>query len=143
MRQSILILVLVCVLGLVSCAQDEHPADRSEALPIESAEETEAAEPQISIPDFSFAKERAIYAEGEPGVKTSGFANTSETEITFENAAERAERECTIEYDSAAIFFDPAERVWKVHFYTSGMLGGDQSVYLDCSGKTILIVSGE
>lgn len=128
MRQSIaLILVLVCVLGLVDCAQDEHPADRSEALPIESAEETEAAEPQISIPDFSYAKERAIYAEGEPGVKTSGFANTSEAEITFENAAERAERECTIEYDSAAIFLIQPSMYGRYIFTRPGCLAATRT----------------
>ena len=104
--------------------------------------EPELAEPG-SVAHFSYAEDAAIYVEGEPGVKTSGFVNTTETEITFENVAEHAKNECTIEYDSVTTYFDPDECVWKVHFYTDIIAGGDQSVYLDCDGKTILIVYGE
>ena len=96
-----------------------------------------------SIPNFSYTQDREIYVEGEPGVKTSGFVNTAETEITFENVAERAKNECTIEYDSVTTYLDTDECVWKVHFYTNRILGGDQSVYLDDYGKTVLIVYGE
>lgn len=107
------------------------------------ANEPDIVEPHITIPDFSYAEESAIYTGSEPGVKTSGFVNTAVTAITFENVTEYAKNECTIEYDSAAAYFDATECVWKVHFYTSGMLGGDQTVYLDRDGKTILIVYGE
>lgn len=107
------------------------------------AEQTKEIFDKIAIPNFSYAEDAAIYLEGEPGVKTSGFVNTTETEITFENVAERAKGECTIEYDSVTTYFDPDKCVWKVHFYTDIMAGGGQSVYLDCDGKTILIVYGE
>ena len=107
------------------------------------AEQTKAIFDKIAIPNFSYAEDTAIYVEGEPGVKTSGFVNTTETEITFENVAERAKNECTVEYDSVTTYFDTDECVWKVHFCTDGMVGGDQSVYLDCDGKTLLIVYGE
>lgn len=103
----------------------------------------ETVESHISIPDFSYAEESAIYVEGKPGVKASGFVNTSETEITIENVAEYAENECTIEYDNVTTYFDPIECVWKVHFSTTGMLGGDQTIYMDRNGKTILVVYGE
>ena len=107
------------------------------------AEQTKAIFDKIAIPNFSYAEDMAIYVEGEPGVKTSGFVNTTETEITFENVAERAKNECTVEYNSITTYFDTDECVWKVHFCTDGMVGGDQSVYLDCDGKTVLIVYGE
>ena len=107
------------------------------------AEQTKAIFDKIAIPNFSYAEDMAIYVEGEPGVKTSGFVNTTETEITFENVAERAKNECTVEYNSVTTYFDTDECVWKVHFCTDGMVGGDQSVYLDCDGKTLLIVYGE
>ena len=104
------------------------------------AEQTKAIFDKIAIPNFSYAEDAAIYLECEPGVKTSGFVNTTETEITFENVAERAKNECTVEYNSVTTYFDTDECVWKVHFCTDGMVGGDQSVYLDCDGKTLLIV---
>ena len=107
------------------------------------AEQTKAIFDKIAIPNFSYAEDAAIYLECEPGVKTSGFVNTTETEITFENVAERAKNECTVEYNSVTTYFDTDECVWKVHFGTDGMVGGDQSVYLDCDGKTVLIVYGE
>ena len=107
------------------------------------AEQTKAIFDKLAIPNFSYAEDMAIYVEGEPGVKTSGFVNTTETEITFENVAECAKNECTVEYDRITTYFDTDECVWKVHFGTDGMVGGDQSVYLDCDGKTVLIVYGE
>ena len=109
----------------------------------ESGKNAELVEPHNSAPHFSYAEDAAIYAEGEPGVKTSGFVNTTETEITFENVTQRAKNECTVEYDSVATYLDTEECIWKVHFYTDGMAGGGQSVYLDCDGKTVLIVYGE
>ena len=116
---------------------------RSHTMYCDLAEQTKAIFDKIAIPNFSYAEDMAIYVEGEPGVKTSGFVNTTETEITFENVAERAKNECTVEYNSVTTYFDTDECVWKVHFCTDGMVGGDQSVYLDCDGKTVLIVYGE
>lgn len=119
-------LAWIFAFGLVGCTQQEQ-----------------LQQDETGLESFSYAEESAGYAEGEPGVKTTGFANASETEITIENAAEHAKNECTVEYDSVATWFDPDECVWKVQFYTSGMSGGDQTVYLDDTGKTLLIVYGE
>ena len=76
-------------------------------------------------------------------MKTSGFVNTFETEITFENVVEHAKNECTIKYDSIEVRLDPTECVWFVLFYTHGVLGSSQTVYMDYDGKTVLIVYGE
>ena len=96
-----------------------------------------------SIPRFSYAEDREMYAEGEPGVKTSGFVNTTATKITCENVVEHAKKECTVEYDTVEISYDDDELFWKVHFGKELSLGGDQTVYMDFNGKTLLVVYGE
>lgn len=139
------VLALVCVLSFIGCTRQsttDQDIQTNNATEFDEKMELETVEPN-TIPDFSYTEDREIYAEGEPGVKTSGFVNTTEAEITFENVAEHAKNECTIKYDSIATYLDPNECVWKVHFYTNGTLGGDQSVYLDNAGKTVLIVYGE
>lgn len=146
MRKYIAFLfALVCVLGLAGCHQPAKQQVDPHTQPLSPASEmdVEADAPPISIPDFSYAEESAIYAESSPGIKASGFVNTSETKLTLENVAEHAKNECTVEYDSVSTYLDAVECVWKVHFYNSEMLGGDQTVYLDHDGKTLLIVYGE
>lgn len=109
-----------------------------------SVEIPEIVEPLVSLPDFSFLEELEIYKEGDPGVKTDGFVNTTDVPVANDNEAiERAMQECTIAYDSVTIYLDTAECIWKVHFFTDRMLGGDQSVYLDYNGKTVLVVYRE
>ncbi len=58
---------------------------------------------KLYYPAFSYAEDSAIYIEGQPGVKTSGFVNTSEIKIGFENIAEHAKKECTIKYYTKAM----------------------------------------
>lgn len=100
--------------------------------------------PAVNEPSvFSYAEDSAMFVEGEPGVKTSGFVNTSETEITFENVAEHAMKECTIEYNQVSISLDAEACIWRVDFSTSGMAGGCLSVYMNYKGITVLIVQGE
>lgn len=138
------VLALLCVFSLIACNQKSTTDQNIQTNnSTESGKNTEFVEHHNSIPHFSYAEDTAIYVEGEPGVETSGFVNTTEAEITFENVPEHAKNECTIEYDSVTTYFDTDECIWKVHFYTDGMAGGDQSIYLDCDGKTILIVYGE
>ena len=120
------LLALVCVQSMVGCNQQE-------------LSNTTNVEPGV----FSYAEDSAKYLEGEPGVKTSGFVNTFETEINLENVVEHAKNECTIEYDSVKVCLDATEYVWRVLFYTQGVAGGGQTVYMDYDGKTILIVYGE
>ena len=100
-------------------------------------------EPYISIDDFSYAEDSRIYVEGVPGVKTSGFVNATKVNVEYNNVTEVTENECTIKYDSCTIYLDTAECIWKVIFFTDGTLGGDQGVYLDYDGKSVLIAYGE
>ncbi len=96
------------------------------------------------ISTFSYSEHAEIYKENSLGVKHDGFINTNESKIsTAEEALERAKKECTIEWNTSQVSFDNELRVWMVTFYTEGILGGDQCVYLDSNGKTLLIVYGE
>ena len=94
--------------------------------------------------EFSYADELAMFPEGTPGVKKSGFRNT--TELPVHNDVEaigRAMNECTIEWSATEVYYDATKEIWKVTFYTKGVPGGDQSVYLGANGITLMIVYGE
>ena len=43
----------------------------------------------------------------------------------------------------AQMFYDDAADVWMVHFWNSKRAGGDETVYLNGKGVTLLIVYGE
>lgn len=96
-----------------------------------------------SINSFSYAEDCAIYIEGEPGVKTSGFVNTTETSVNRDNVTIIAKQECTIEYNKTEVSYDSNAGIWKVDFFTEGMVGGCQTVWMDANGKTVLVVYGE
>ena len=100
--------------------------------------------PESSIGGFAFDNVQKTYKPGDPGVKTSGFKNTSNQTVTNSaEAAERAKNECTIEYDTVTVLRDGWDYVWSVTFSTQGTLGGCQTVYLNDEGVTLLIVYGE
>ncbi len=100
--------------------------------------------PESSIGGFSFGNVRKTYKAGDPGVKTDGFKNISEQAVTNSaEAVERAKRECTIEYDTVTVLRDGWDKIWSITFYTRSSPGGDQTVYLDSNGVTLIIVYGE
>ena len=104
----------------------------------------DAAPPSAEIPSFSYAEVQDTYAENAPGVLRDGFQNTSPLPIgSAEEAVQRAAAECTISYDSVTCRYDSEADMWDVSFFTSGVLGGCQDVYLSGSGVTCLIVYGE
>ena len=109
----------------------------------EEKNEKTALTPNVSIPSFSYAKDSGIYVKDGPGVKTFGFVNTSEIELSFDNVVELAKNERTVKYDTTKVYFDSSSNMWKVVFYDEDVLGGDQTVYIDGRGITALIVYGE
>ena len=120
------------------------PTDPAHCIDVryESIDEFLSGRPEP--PAFSFAEDSAVYTEGVPGVKTQAFANTTACPAgTPEEAAARAEGECTVAYDTVNVWYDCGAEMWKVSFSTAGMAGGGQTVYLDTSGITRLIVYGE
>ena len=97
-----------------------------------------------ATPDFSYAEDAALYQPGDPGVNPHGFVNTdSQPTDSQEAAVERATNECTVSYDATEVWYDPDAGMWKVLFYTEGMVGGGQTVYLGSDGVTNLVVYGE
>ena len=131
------VIILVFVLSLSAC--NKNQPNSSDTSPNSANSEKSVVES-----DFSYAEEKGIYTEDVPGVKYDGFSNTSEIFVsTGEDAIERAKNECTIEWDTTQVYFDSEAGIWKVVFYTSGMVGGDQSVYLGVNGKTVLVIYGE
>ena len=98
----------------------------------------------IEVSTFSYSEHAEIYKDNNPGVKHDGFKNINEQKISnAEGALERAKNECTIPWDMATIRFDNDAEVWKVSFSTQGTLGGNQDVYMNSKGQTLLIVYGE
>lgn len=94
--------------------------------------------------EFSYANAVATYTEGSPGVKHTGFKNTTEYPVSCgTQALERAKTECTIKYNDTRVYYDAESNVWMVLFYKRNTLGGCQSVYMDSDGKTLMIVYGE
>lgn len=97
----------------------------------------DAAAPSAEIPSFSYAEVQDTYEENTPGVLRDGFQNTSPLAIgSAEEAAQRATAECTISYDSVTCSYDSEADMWNVSFFTSGVVGGCQDVYLNSSGVT-------
>ena len=99
---------------------------------------------QAVILPFSYEEVLQTWGKSDPGVKTDGFQNTSEAVIaTPQQVIERAQNECTIEYNTTALAYDSAADIWRVTFYTEGSAGNSQDVYLNGNGLTALIIYGE
>ena len=98
----------------------------------------------VEILPFSYEEVLQTWGKSDPGVKTDGFQNTSEAVIaTPQQVIERAQNECTIEYDTTSLAYDSAADIWRVTFYTEGSVGNSQDVYLNGNGLTALIIYGE
>ena len=98
----------------------------------------------VEILPFSYEKVLQMWEKSDSGVKSDGFQNTSEAVIaTPQQVIERAQNECTIEYDTTSLAYDSAADIWRVTFYTEGSVGNSQDVYLNGSGLTALIIYGE
>jgi len=96
------------------------------------------------ISEFNYRDDAVLYKKENAGVKTDGFVNTERVAVeTIRDAVKLAENECSVEYDTVKIWYDYTKRIWKINFSRSNTLGGDQSVYLDRDGITLMRVSGE
>ena len=100
-------------------------------------------EKQINIEDFSYQSDCANYKDN-PGVKENDFVNIEQSKVNdAEKAVDLAKKECTVEYDTIGVAFDSKKMIYRVSFYKESQLGGDQNVYIDQNGITLLIVYGE
>lgn len=101
-------------------------------------------EPQIPVAEFSYADILERYKEDDPGVITEGFKNTSSCKYSgIEGLIELAKKECTIGYDSVSLAYDSQQLIMRVAFYTEGISGNSQDVFIDNTGATTLIIYGE
>ena len=117
------------------------PAELYELCGYPTAEAMEAMDETL---EFSYEEDSNIYLEGIPGVKTSQFVNVSEVEINSkDDAVEQAKKECTVKWYTVKVYYDKVASIWKIVFSDEGVLGGDQTVYMNDKGETILIVYGE
>lgn len=140
-----LMLILVLAFVFVGCGEKaEHNHDHNHSQ-VEVASNTKpVTKPLTEAPAFSYESDKKEYKEGDAGVKIEGFKNTKEATVTtVKEAIELAKKECTVEYDSVDVRYDAKAKVTMVSFSTEGQDGGDQSVYFDENGKTLLIVYGE
>ena len=95
-------------------------------------------------PSFSYEDVRAAYQENDPGVLYGGFHNTSPTALeSIDGVLERAQKECTVPYDTVDIAYDSTASMWQVAFSQADTAGGGQTVYMDSYGVTRLLVYGE
>ena len=142
-KSTLLGLVLALTLLPVGCGQDAA-APSAESPDSSYAEVQDTAPSSSEILSFSYAQVQSAYEENAPGVLRDGFQNTSPLAVSSaEEAVQRALAECTIPYDSVTCRYDSEADMWDVCFFTSGVVGGCQDVYLNGSGVTCLIVYGE
>lgn len=125
-RQSVFLLILtllLCACGSQEAGEDGTITDRD---------------------TFSYEAVVEMYGD-RPGTRTSGFVNTRPVPVaTKHQAAERARRECDICYPEFHVAYDEERGMWCVLFYLGKkILGGGESIYLDHTGITKLIVYGE
>lgn len=97
---------------------------------------------ETDIVPFSFKTVKQSTApEGwhSDSVKTDGFVNT--TPAAFSSPAERAKAEVTLPYNMIQVFYDSAEDIYGVHFFSVKSPG--ETVYMNGNGVTVLIIFDE
>lgn len=96
------------------------------------------------LPVFSYEEEAKEYKDLQEGVKRDGFVNTEEQKLYSSNEAiMKAGKEISISWNRADAYYDPEEKMYKIHFHTAKQAGGDALVYITEKAITKLIVFGE
>ena len=100
-------------------------------------------------PVFSWAEDKDKY----PNAQTDGFRNTANAPVkSMEDALWLADKECTMppqdtltgeRYNIVEIAYDPDAGIWRVFLRYSQNTGGDQIIYLNDEGITVLVVTTE
>jgi len=128
--KKVLCLIVTAIILLCSCSNDTQDIQSDVNI-------------NFNVGGFSYESDLSYYEEG-PGVKKSGFVNTEKSEISnTDKAVELAQKECTVKYDSIGVDYDSQQKIYRISFYKKDWVGGDQSVYIDQNGITLLIVYGE
>lgn len=115
--------------------------DKTNNMPLFVGKISNFPEAEIFVDEFCYAE---VKAEGEPGVVTDGFLNTTPQPIeTAKQAIERAKNECQVEYDRISVAFDADAQMWEIVFWKYMYLGDDHTIYLDSNGITHKWIFGE
>lgn len=99
-----------------------------------------------NVGEFVFPEVLEAYWDVEEGVNRDSFVNYEESDVPLEDADsayERAKNEIGSPYNAVSIDYDKKHEMWAVMFSDKNSAGGCKTVYLDVSGKTWLIISGE
>ena len=98
-------------------------------------------------PAFSWAEDKDKY----PNAQTDGFKNTAQSAVkSMEDALWLADQECTMppqdtltgeRYNIVEIAYDPDAGIWRVFLKYSQNIDGDQIIYINDDGITVMIVT--
>ncbi len=100
-------------------------------------------------PVFSWAEDKDKY----PNSRTEGFKNTAKSAVkSMEDALWLADQECTMppqdtltgeRYNIVEIAYDPDAGIWRVYLRYSQNIDGDQIIYINDEGVTVMVVTTE
>ena len=99
-------------------------------------------------PIFSWAEDKDKY----PNAQTEGFKNTTKSSVnSMEDALWFADQECTMppqgpageRYNIVEIAYDPDAGIWRVFLRYSQNIDGDQIIYINDHGITLMVVTTE
>lgn len=92
------------------------------------------------VKSFSYASD---YSAFNSWAKFSGFENTvpCKAESAWK-AVELAKNEVTVKYNRINVSFDEIEKIWRISFYMADYVCGDQQVYINEDGITLMLVWG-
>ena len=98
-------------------------------------------------PQFSWAEDKDKY----PNAQTDGFKNTAKSAVkSMEDAIWLADKECTMEiqdtlsgerYNIVEVAYDPDAGIWRVFFQYSQNIEGDQYIYINGDGITVMVAT--
>ena len=118
----------------------DTPAEEIEAL----IESQDVSKPPV----FSWAEDKDKY----PNAQTDGFKNTTKSPVkSMEDALWFADKECTMppqgpageRYNIVEIAYDPDAGIWRVYLRYSQNIDGDQIIYINDDGITVMMVNTE
>ena len=117
----------------------DTPAEEIKAL----IESQDVSKPPV----FSWAEDKDKY----PDAQTDGFKNTAKSPVkSMEDALWLADKECTMptqdvltgdRYNIVEIAYDPDAGIWRVFLKYSQNIDGDQIIYINDDGITVMIVT--
>ncbi len=93
---------------------------------------------------FDYPAVLKAYWDASEGINRDSFVNVDQSPVTDARSAyQRAAMELAPDFDTVDISYDENNEMWMVTFSKMGQIGGSETVYLEASGKTKLIVSEE